>query len=206
MIEIKNKELEMLLQVMLNKDIKRIKQNDLDKIEDITLNAKDVLGKLISYDLEDLKLFNNLKTCTIRNYEISNENIDALNNVNDINELKIYNCSFKEKIDLKLNVQTVQFIACKNLKLGNLISKSSIENIFILHCLDYDISNIETKKPINIYFDEVNISNKICEELLKSKIININFNNCDYIDISDKTLSDLCKNKNLVISNENKVV
>ena len=206
MIEIKNKELEMLLQVMLNKNIKRIKQNDLDKIEDITLNAKDVLGKLISYDLEDLKLFNNLKTCTIRNYEISNENIDALNNVNDINELKIYNCSFKEKIDLKLNVQTVQFIACKNLKLGNLISKSSIENIFILHCLDYDISNIETKKPINIYFDEVNISNKICEELLKSKIININFNNCDYIDISDKTLSDLCKNKNLVISNENKVV
>ena len=126
--------------------------------------------------------------------------------MNGINELRIHNCKFEENITLKLNVQTLQFISCKNLNVGDLISKSSINNLYILHCVDYNISNIDNNNVRNIYFDEVYISNEICENLLNSNIINIVFNNCDFINVSDKILSETKLNKNLVISNVNKTV
>ena len=142
MIKIKNKELELFLQVMLKKDINRMEQKDLDNINDITLNATDELGKVISYNLDDLKLFRKLQTCTVRNYEITKENyhsLNCINNMNGINEIKMYNCNFEKDIVLELKAKTIQFISCNNLNIGNLITKSSVETIKVLHCLNYSV-------------------------------------------------------------------
>ena len=207
MIKIKNKELELFLQVMLKKDINRMEQKDLDNINDITLNATDELGKVISYNLDDLKLFRKLQTCTVRNYEITKENyhsLNCINNMNGINEIKMYNCNFEKDIVLELKTKTIQFISCNNLNIGNLITKSSVETIKVLHCLNYSVGNLGNTK--NIYFDENDIIKVTIKDLLNSKLINITFNNCDFKAFSQKYLLELNQQKNVVISSNNRII
>lgn len=207
MIKIKNKELELFLQVMLKKDINRMEQKDLDNINDITLNATDELGKVISYNLDDLKLFRKLQTCTVRNYEITKENyhsLNCINNMNGINEIKMYNCNFEKDIVLELKAKTIQFISCNNLNIGNLITKSSVETIKVLHCLNYSVGNLGNTK--NIYFDENDITKGTIKDLLNSKLINITFNNCDFKAFSQKYLLELNQQKNVVISSNNRII
>ncbi len=207
MIKIKNKELELFLQVMLKKDINRMEQKDLDNINDITLNATDELGKVISYNLDDLKLFRKLQTCTVRNYEITKENyhsLNCINNMNGINEIKMYNCNFEKDIVLELKAKTIQFISCNNLNIGNLITKSSVETIKVLHCLNYSVGNLGNTK--NIYFDENDIIKVTIKDLLNSKLINITFNNCDFKAFSQKYLLELNQQKNVVISSNNRII
>ncbi len=207
MIKIKNKELELFLQVMLKKDINRMEQKDLDNINDITLNATDELGKVISYNLDDLKLFRKLQTCTVRNYEITKENyhsLNCINNMNGINEIKMYNCNFEKDIVLELKAKTIQFISCNNLNIGNLITKSSVETIKVLHCLNYSVGNLGNTK--NIYFDENDIIKVTIKDLLNSKLINITFNNCDFKAFSPKYLLELNQQKNVVISSNNRII
>lgn len=206
MIKVKNKELEILIQVMLKKDIKKIELADLDRIEDITLNALDVQGNIISYELTDLKLFRNLKRCMIRNYKLTQENLSELNNIgksNSISELIIHNCEFEKGINLEIKTQTIKFIACKDINIENLISKSEIDNVYILHCINYNIGKINN---INIYLCDVNVTGTTCEQLLKGNVKNIVLNNCDYVDVSEKILEELRRKKNLIISNLNKIV
>ncbi len=203
-MEIKNKELELNLQVLLHKDIKKIEQKDLDNINDITLNAKDVQDNIITNDLDDLKLFKNLQTCTIRNYEITQENLKMLKNINDIEELIIYNCKFNEDIFLDIKAKNIQFISCNNLNIGKLISNSNINTVFILHCLKLKIGDIENIK--NIYFDENYITKDILKDLLKSNIKNITLNNCDFQLFTNKYLKGLQQEKNVIISNKNKIM
>lgn len=207
MIKIKNKELELFLQVMLKKDINRMEQKDLDNINDITLNATDELGKVISYNLDDLKLFRKLQTCTVRNYEITKENyhsLNCINNMNGINEIKMYNCNFEKDIVLELKAKTIQLISCNNLNIGNLITKSSVETIKVLHCLNYSVGNLGNTK--NIYFDENDIIKVTIKDLLNSKLINITFNNCDFKAFSQKYLLELNQQKNVVISSNNRII
>lgn len=203
-MEIKNKELELNLQVLLHKDIKKIEQKDLDNINDITLNAKAVQDNFITNDLDDLKLFKNLQTCTIRNYEITQENLKMLKNINDIEELIIYNCKFNEDIFLDIKAKNIQFISCNNLNIGKLISNSNINTVFILHCLKLKIGDIENIK--NIYFDENYITKDILKDLLKSNIKNITLNNCDFQLFTNKYLKGLQQEKNVIISNKNKIM
>lgn len=203
-MEIKNKELELNLQVLLHKDIKKIEQKDLDNINDITLNAKDVQDNIITNDLDDLKLFKNLQTCTIRNYEITQENLKMLKNINDIEELIIYNCKFDEDIFLDIKAKKLQFISCNNLNVGKLISNYNINTVFILHCLKLKIGDIENIK--NIYFDENYITKDILKDLLKSNIKNITLNNCDFQLFTNKYLKGLQQEKNVIISNKNKIM
>ena len=207
MIKIKNKELELFLQVMLKKDINRMEQKDLDNINDITLNATDELGKVISYNLDDLKLFRKLQTSRVRNYEITKENyhsLNCINNMNGINEIKMYNCNFEKDIVLELKAKTIQFISCNNLNIGNLITKSSVETIKVLHCLNYSVGNLGNTK--NIYFDENDIIKVTIKDLLNSKLINITFNNCDFKAFSQKYLLELNQQKNVVISSNNRII
>lgn len=206
MIKVKNKELEILIQVMLKKNIKKIELANLDRIEDITLNALDVQGNIISYELTDLKLFRNLKRCMIRNYKLTQENLSELNNIgksNSISELIIHNCEFEKGINLEIKTQTIKFIACKDINIENLISKSEIDNVYILHCINYNIGKINN---INIYLCDVNVTGTTCEQLLKGNVKNIVLNNCDYVDVSEKILEELRRKKNLIISNLNKIV
>lgn len=206
MPEIKNKELELTLEVMINKSISKVNIEDLSKIKDITLNAIDVQGNLNSNDLEDLKIFPKLEICTIRNYKIDDlnyESLEKLNNIDTLQKLRIYDCKFERK-DLSINIDTIEFISCNNLSIGEIIGNSNIKQLNILHCQNFNLKKLNKLKKI--YFEDDVITKDIINELLNSSINEIVFNNCDFKLFANNLLKRLVSIKNVQILDKNKIV
>lgn len=206
MPEIKNKELELTLEVMINKSISKVNIEDLSKIKDITLNAIDVQGNLNSNDLEDLKIFPKLEICTIRNYKIDDLNYESLaklNNIDTLQKLRIYDCKFEKK-DLSINIDNIEFISCNNLSIGEIIGNSNIKQLNILHCQNFNLKKLNKLKKI--YFEDDVITKDIINELLNSSINEIIFNNCDFKLFANNLLKRLVSIKNVQILDKNKIV
>lgn len=206
MPEIKNKELELTLEVMINKSISKVNIEDLSKIKDITLNAIDMQGNLNSNDLEDLKIFPKLEICTIRNYKIDDlnyESLEKLNNIDTLQKLRIYDCKFERK-DLSINIDTIEFISCNNLSIGEIIGNSNIKQLNILHCQNFNLKKLNKLKKI--YFEDDVITKDIINELLNSSINEIVFNNCDFKLFANNLLKRLVSIKNVQILDKNKIV
>ena len=206
MPEIKNKELELTLEVMINKSISKVNIEDLSKIKDITLNAIDMQGNLNSNDLEDLKIFPKLEICTIRNYKIDDLNYESLaklNNIDTLQKLRIYDCKFEKK-DLSINIDTIEFISCNNLSIGEIIGNSNIKQLNILHCQNFNLKKLNKLKKI--YFEDDVITKDIINELLNSSINEIIFNNCDFKLFANNLLKRLVSIKNVQILDKNKIV
>lgn len=206
MPEIKNKELELTLEVMINKSISKVNIEDLSKIKDITLNAIDMQGNLNSNDLEDLKIFPKLEICTIRNYKIDDlnyESLEKLNNIDTLQKLRIYDCKFERK-DLSINIDTIEFISCNNLSIGEIIGNSNIKKLNILHCQNFNLKRLNKLKKI--YFEDDVITKDIINELLNSSINEIVFNNCDFKLFANNLLKRLVSIKNVQILDKNKIV
>lgn len=206
MPEIKNKELELTLEVMINKSISKVNIEDLSKIKDITLNAIDMQGNLNSNDLEDLKIFPKLEICTIRNYKIDDlnyESLEKLNNIDTLQKLRIYDCKFERK-DLSINIDNIEFISCNNLSIGEIIGNSNIKQLNILHCQNFNLKKLNKLKKI--YFEDDVITKDIINELLNSSINEIIFNNCDFKLFANNLLKRLISIKNVQILDKNKIV
>ena len=206
MPEIKNKELELTLEVMINKSISKVNIEDLSKIKDITLNAIDVQGNLNSNDLEDLKIFPKLEICTIRNYKIDDLNYESLaklNNIDTLQKLRIYDCKFEKK-DLSINIDNIEFISCNNLSIGEIIGNSNIKQLNILHCQNFNLKKLNKLKKI--YFEDDVITKDIINELLNSSINEIVFNNCDFKLFANNLLKRLVSIKNVQILDKKKIV
>lgn len=206
MPEIKNKELELTLEVMINKSISKVNIEDLSKIKDITLNAIDMQGNLNSNDLEDLKIFPKLEICTIRNYKIDDLNYESLaklNNIDTLQKLRIYDCKFERK-DLSINIDNIEFISCNNLSIGEIIGNSNIKQLNILHCQNFNLKKLNKLKKI--YFEDDVITKDIINELLNSSINEIVFNNCDFKLFANNLLKRLVSIKNVQILDKNKIV
>jgi hypothetical protein len=206
MPEIKNKELELTLEVMINKSISKVNIEDLSKIKDITLNAIDMQGNLNSNDLEDLKIFPKLEICTIRNYKIDDLNYESLaklNNIDTLQKLRIYDCKFEKK-DLSINIDNIEFISCNNLSIGEIIGNSNIKQLNILHCQNFNLKKLNKLKKI--YFEDDVITKDIINELLNSSINEIVFNNCDFKLFANNLLKRLVSIKNVQILDKNKIV
>lgn len=205
MLEVKNKELELTLEVMFNKSISKVDIKDLNKIKDITLNAIDMQGNLNSNDLEDLKIFPKLEICTIRNYKIDDLNYESLEKLKDIDtlqKLRIYDCEFEKK-DLSINIDTIEFISCNNLSIGEIIGNSNIKNLNILHCQNFNLKKLDKVKKM--YFEDDLITKDIINELLNSSINEIVFNNCDFKLFANNLLKRLVNIKNVQILDKNKI-
>ena len=89
-IELKSKELTEHIYLTLNKDRSTpIYDVDIDKIEDVTLDALDFLDEPTDTTIFDLVFFNNLKTCMIANMNISEKEIEVLNKLIVLNQFNL---------------------------------------------------------------------------------------------------------------------
>ncbi len=81
--------------------------SDLLKIEEITLNACTLSGKMVKVYFEDIKLFPNLKIINILNCQITRENISFFG---DIEEVVLEDCVI-DSLD-NLNSKKVSLVGC----------------------------------------------------------------------------------------------
>ncbi len=88
---IKSKQIIDEVELLLGKFIDDINSDDLNSINELTINGFDVSKNVLEFHLEDLLLFNNLKSITFNNFILD---VDTMNYIfnSKIEELNMYNC------------------------------------------------------------------------------------------------------------------
>lgn len=207
MFNIENIDLKQKLQGICNKKIEEIQEEDLETIKDITINAKDNIGNIISNNLKDLTYFKNLEYCTIKDYEITKENFETLYQLKTIENLEFISCAFIDKSEIKLKLKQLRFSFCNGFDVGEIFGESRIENIIFNNCDDFTLKNINKIMGLEtIELNEIKLDKKKINALLECKAKNIVFNNCQVNLLYRAKIKELEARKNLKIMNQKLVL
>lgn len=219
-IKIENQNLAKYIMFKLDKLENEFTEEELDKITEVVINYEDESDSSFIF-LEDLLKIKKLKSITLRNGEIYNDNYNIFLKLNNLSELVLENCEF-EKVELicSLNLKSLSLINCEikdytfinaleNLEELTIINGSiEINKINKLHNLKYlqiSYSNVIDNTKLNIpsleelYIDNTNINTfEFLKELNNLKTVSIDrtqYNN------SKEIFNNLIKN-NISVLNE----
>ncbi len=163
-IELKSKELKEFVYLKLNKDRRLpIYDEDVERIKDVTLNALDFLDEPTDATIFDLIFFKNLKSCTIVNMDISENEIDVLNKQYNIKFIQFTNCVFPGNKKVTLDVEELVLDKCNNLSMNNFSEMNKLEELKIINCENIDLKGVEALESVkklylqNIIVDNINI-------------------------------------------------
>lgn len=136
---IKNSELRNYLQFKLDKT--EIAIEDLDSIDEIILDSKNIVGQINKVYFEEIDLFKNLKRISIRNLGIS---LDDLKRISTIKELEFINCEISDITQF----QNVEHLILNNSEIDNFEKITQLSNIVELQLINMKIDEFEFLKEL----------------------------------------------------------
>lgn len=170
--KINNTELQRLIALKCNKlDFEEVSDEDIEKIDEISLKGKLINGRMSGIDLDTVQLFPNLVSLSISDLEVTQQFIEDISKLKQLKKLEIVGCPFGE-VDFNILEQeniNIQFIGCEalpfkypkvkdiNVRGSNLdfesIDFSNVENINITESRinnAYDLLDYKNLKKVNI--------------------------------------------------------
>ena len=184
MIEIKSNELKKYIESIVKKKYDKIELEDLERIEKIILKKINVLGKYNDLDIKELLLFKNLSSCSLFKFDISENDINILNQLEKLNYIYFDFCRFNIET-LNLSQNNICFNMCEHLDfkylkntlvkeiriIGDKNSKIEIDikgleralNLEKLYIHNFKIQNIEQILEIAPNLKKLNIDGSIVE-------------------------------------------
>lgn len=222
-INIENENLANYIMFKLDKVDNGFTEEELNEITEVVIDYNNEIDSSFVF-LEELSKLKNLKTITLRNGYIFNDNYNIFLNLNNLSEFVFENCEFENaNLIASLKLKSLSLINCKIesysfvnvlkdlFELSIINGTIEIEKLNILNHLKYlqiSYSNISDDKDLNIYaleelyIDNTNISNfDFLNNLLNLKRISIDesqYNN-------NKELFNNLVRKNILVLNENMV-
>ena len=133
---IKTKSVKDMIEIILNKNPEIATQEDLDKID--SLFFKDDLERPEQdFSISDIQYFPNLKSISIKNHLITQEDINEILNSN-ISEIEFEDCILDDNVGFTENdkVESIEFV------------KSSVDNYSFLNCFK-KLKKLSVFKPQN---------------------------------------------------------
>lgn len=134
---IKNLELKNLIQFKLNKTEFELK--DLDNIEEIILDSKDIVGNYNKVYFEEVELFKNLDKISIRNLGLTPEKIEKISNIKTV---EFINCQLKDIKKLNNSISLV----LNNTEVENFENITYLSNLEELQLINAEIDNFDFLK------------------------------------------------------------
>lgn len=222
-INIKNENLANYLMFKLDKLDNSFTEQELDQITEVVINYEVEKDDSFIF-LEELKKLKNLKTITLRNGFIDNDNYKIFLDLKHLSEFIFDNCGF-ENPDLiaSLNLRSLELINCQINNYTFVSTIDSLEELSIvngiidiekinllkkLKYLQLSYSEIKDEKELNInnieelYIDNTNIKSfDFLKKLTKLKRLSIDKKQYD----NNKKLFDELMNNNILVLNENMV-
>lgn len=166
---IESRKLTEILQNILRKE--EITENDLKKVENISLNKKMLNGKENDIELKEIEKIPNLKTITISNFEIDNQILEIINNHKKLKILQFSRCEFKEILPINKNIKYIVIDKCQNFKC-DLINNNEIVRIIDAKVELSGKENLKQTKELYLQNCEIKNSIKLCE-YQKLKTLNL---------------------------------
>ena len=194
--DIKSEDFKDLICIELDKDlIEDVSDEDLNQIEDFTLNRYNISGELSDINLQDIQSLKNLKSLTVNSFDINNDIISIINNMPYLELVQFSSCNFKTNLSISPKIKNLIVdspnsfnesiinnnesirIINHNFDLRKIVNYTNIKDLYLQNC---NIANIEmlnnytSLELLNI--DGSKISN---EEFLKqlSQKIEIQYSN-----------------------------
>lgn len=222
-VNVKNENLANYIMFKLDKLDNNFTEQELNQITEVVIDYNDESESSFAF-LEELTMLKGLKSITLRNGYIFNDNYNIFLNLNNLSEFVFENCEF-ENADLiaSIKLKALSLINCKieNYAFVNLFElleeltiingKVEIGKINMLKNLKYlqlSYSNIVKNANLNIdkleelYIDNTNIDNfNFLNNLLNLKRISIDKKQYK---TNKRIFDDLMKN-NILVLNENMV-
>lgn len=170
--KINNTELQRLIALKCDKlDFEEVSDEEIEKIDEISLRGKLINGRMSGIDLDTVQLFPNLVSLTISDLEVTQQFVEDISKLKQLRRLEIVGCPFGE-VDFNILEQEnidIQFIGCEalpfkypkvkniNVRGSNLdfesIDFSNVENVNVIESkIDnvYDLSDFKNLKKVNI--------------------------------------------------------
>lgn len=131
------------------------------EIEELNLTNKNFLGNTLNINLEEIVELEELKTLSIKFFDITDEVIDSINTLKKLCKIEFYMCDFKTNKVINGNIRDVTIYCCKGFK----------QNIL------NDCINLEILELTNSGITDVN------DLLLYKKIKSIKIRDCSLISL-----------------------
>ena len=197
-IELTSNELREDVYLKLNKDRNTpIYDEDLNRIKSVNLNGLDLLDEPTDVTIYDLVFFKNLESCVIINKEISDKELEVLNNLTSLRSLQITNCMLpkNKQITLDLNYMTVD--KCSDVDIHMFSGMKQLQQLRIINCNNVTLDGISNLENLtDLYLQNLNIDN-IDEITRLKKLEYLNLNGTKV-----KNLTDFKHNKRLKVVHE----
>lgn len=164
--KINNIELQRLIALKCNKlDFEEVSDEDIEKIDEISLRGKLINGRMSGIDLDTVQLLPNLVSLSISDLEVTQQFIEDISKLKQLKRLEIVGCPFGE-VDFNILEQEnidIQFIGCEALpfkypKVKNINVRGSNLNFESIDFSDVENVNI-TESKINNAYDLVDFKN-----------------------------------------------
>lgn len=177
-IKITNQKLKNYLEYELNKEQDEpIYIEELDNITQVTINGKSIDGDTIYKTISDLKYFKNLKNCMIKDFQITDNEIEIINNLSRLEKLHFDNCKFENKYaKINLDIERLILSFCKDVNMKVFNISNSIKYLRITSGDKIDLENIEYFTKIEkLYLQSIIIKDlEIISKLKELKYLNLN--------------------------------
>lgn len=176
-VELKSRELKEYVYLELEKNKKDPLYNeDLDRIEDLTLNGLDFLDEPTDITLFDLVFFNNLKDCTIIDKTISAQELEVLSSVKSIETIQFVRCELPKDAYLTSNINYLIIEKCSGVSMETFSKLKLLEKVRAINCKNFSLSGISKCENVTrVYLQNLNLNDiKELKELKKLHKINLN--------------------------------
>lgn len=187
--KIENKELMKKILEQLNKDdSEELSEEELACIENIVFTKKLVNGKDTNIDIENIFLFKNLKSLTLRNYSLSMRELKLIAEHAGIENVSFLDCTF-ESIDfdelLRLP-ESLKFIYCSKLPL----KFPKVKKVMVAFCeIDFDSIDFSEATSIKIQNSKIRNVYDIDEH---DNILEVNLDGSELIRENGEIVKDIC--------------
>lgn len=122
--------------------------NNIEKIEEISIQDINLMQNKLNINLTEIVKLKNLKKLSLKFFEITDEVIESINQLEHIKRLEFYMCIFKNKIELSKKIQSVIVYNCQDFNINILNKNTDLEELQLIHSGIVDIGNIKKFKKM----------------------------------------------------------
>ena len=119
------------------------------EIEEIKLSNKNFLGNELNINLKEISELENLKSISLKFFDITDEVIDNINSLKKINKIELYMCEFKTTKELNSNITSVTIYCCKNFEQSILNKTTNIKSLEITNSGLIDLNELQHLEKLN---------------------------------------------------------
>ena len=158
-------------------DKEEILEQDLNNIENLTLNKYKLNGKESDINLSELYFFKNLRTLTLINFSINKDFIMIINELKFLWAIQFSSCNFEDVVPINESVSQLIFDYCKNFKC-ELINNNKIIRIIGSEIDLKQLNKIDNTKEL--YLQDCKVKNtEVILKYNKLELLNLDGSNVE---------------------------